>query len=418
MQTFGWNFLQFARSVDNLNQEIIDDIKELAGAYFLDKNGLNACYFCVHRPGANFEGMAAFKTVWSSIDSSEAPVVRRYKEKKKDESDDQQPSLRALAYNEDRCLWITADYDAVGNKPEKDATLDDPCAILGDEPEKGATLDDPCANLKDHWRQHKSQDEDKLPPYIHLHDMPCRTLVALPLKHLEQKLGILVIEFDRQIPITKGARREAKLLQKALGRILWLQDAAVAQRGGTRKAFEELKNVISDSASPIDLPKMFFAHSKNSDETVVKTIENLVKENYGNQLVLSPWTQMAEPGQITDQIVSEISSCQYGICYLSERVENTAERAENTAGDTTQQKYVDNSNVLIEAGMMNALRNNRFAQTVAWIPVRENDELTEPMPFDFVAQRMIRVHRDKNGKLMEEDFKEELKKRIEAMIKD
>ena len=52
---------------------------------------------------------------------------------------------------------------------------------------------------------------------------------------------------------------------------------------------------------------------------------------------------MANPGQITDQLVDEISRSQYGICYLSELTNRPA-------GKAKQQKYVDNPNVLIEAG--------------------------------------------------------------------
>ena len=120
MQTFGWNLLQFARSVDNLPQEIVDGMKELTSAYFLRKDGLGAIYFCVHRTGATFEGMPAFKTVWSSEQSSEAQVVRRF-----GESRTESPNIRALAYNEDRCLWVTATHDVKGNRPPDGATLDD-----------------------------------------------------------------------------------------------------------------------------------------------------------------------------------------------------------------------------------------------------------------------------------------------------
>ena len=83
-------------------------MKDLASSYFLRKDGLDACYFCVHRTGATFEGMPALKTVWSSDPDSEAQVVRRFSEFV-DGKGAGSPSLRALAYNQDRCLWVTAD---------------------------------------------------------------------------------------------------------------------------------------------------------------------------------------------------------------------------------------------------------------------------------------------------------------------
>jgi len=387
IQSFGWTLLQFARSVDNLQQEIVDGMKELTAAYFLRKDGLGACYFCVHRTGAAFEGMPAFKTVWSSEQSSEAQVVRRFKDGNTSES----PSLRSLAYNEDRCLWVTANCDSAGDR------------------QRTATLDDHATGLKDHWREHSGEAQEQLPPYISMHDKPCRTLVALPLKHHGQKLGVLVVEFDRMIPITDGARQEAAFVREALGRILWLQDAAQSKQEGTRKAFEELKSVVSNSASSVDPPTIFLAHPGNSDTKVTDTIRRIVSDDYGDRLVLLPWDEMENPGQITDQIVQGISRCQFGICYLSQF-------ADEPKDDLTQQRYVDNPNVLIEAGMLYALRNTRAAPTTAWIPVREADDRTDPVPFDFVAERMIQVPRRKDGALLVEVFSEMIRKRIDAMM--
>jgi hypothetical protein len=388
-QTFGWSFLQFARSVDNLHDEILDGMKELASAYFLRKSGLGACYFCVLRTGAMFEGMPAFQTEWSSDPRSETQVVRRYRD---GSNIDESPSLRALAFNRDRCLWVTVDRDMEGEKTTDGATLDSV------DPKR----------LVDHWREHSGKDEEQLPSYIHMHDKPCRTLVALPLKHHGLKLGVLVIEFDRQIPITAGARQEAELIREALGRILWLQDASKAQQEGTRKAFEELKKVVSDSWSSVDPPTMFFAYPESSDKNLTNTVEEILQIDYSDRLVLLSWNQMSSPGQITDQIVEEISRCRYGICYLSELVEDSEQE--------NQQRYVDNPNVLIEAGMLHALRNSRLAPTTAWMPIREADDRTEAVPFDFVAERMLQVPREEDGTLRIERFKEEFKKGIDALI--
>lgn len=389
MQTFGWNLLQFARSVDNLTQEIVDGMKELTSAYFLSKGGIGACYFCVHRTGATFEGVPAFKTVWSSEENSETQVVRRYKSSSSNES----PSLRALAYNEDRCLWVTATYNTDRNQQPDGATLDNV----------------PADGLADQWRIHAVEDEKALPPYVRLHDNPCRTLLALPLAHHGQKLGVLVVEFERQIILTVGARQEVDFMREALGRILWLQDAAMSQQNGTRKAFEQLKVVVTDNTSSIDPPTIFFAYPENSDLTVISSIKRTIVDAYGSRLKLSAWDEMASPGQITDHLVDEISRSKYGICYLSELTKRPASKSK-------QQKYIDNSNVLIEAGMMYALRNSRLSPTTAWIPVREAENWTEPVPFDFVAERMILVPRGNNGKLQSVKFDEEIKKGMDAML--
>ncbi len=389
MQTFGWNLLQFARSVDHLNQDIVNGMKEVTTAYFLSKEGLGACYFAVHRTGAMFEGEQALKTVWSSEANSEAQVVRRFREKGSAES----PSLRALAYNDDRCLWVTSVH---GNADEGgDPTLDDA---------------DP-QDITDLWREHSSKNAGagELPRYISLHDKPCRTLVALPLKHHGEKLGVLVIEFDRRIPITSGAREEARLVQEALGRVLWLQDASKSQHEDTRKAFEQLRNIVTESRSTVDPPTVFFAFPGNSDPMVISAIKDKLQVDYRDQLKLISWDEMASPGQITDQVVNAVSHCKYGICYLSER-------AECETDEPVDQTFSDNANVLIEAGMLYALRHSRMSSTVAWIPVRESSEVSGTVPFDFVAERMIQVPRGEDGSVVAGEFSDKLQNGIDAML--
>ena len=85
------------------------------------------------------------------------------------------------------------------------------------------------ADLIDQWSEHPASDDEKLPRYKSLHDKPCRTRLAQPLKHAGQKLGVLVVEFSRVISITAGALREADFLARTFGRILWLQDSAESQ---------------------------------------------------------------------------------------------------------------------------------------------------------------------------------------------
>lgn len=386
MQSFGWNLLQFARSVDSLSQGIIDDMKEVTSTYFLRKEGLGACYFCVHRTGAMFEGVQALKTVWSSEQNSESQVVRRFRERGSSES----PNLRALAYNEDRCLWIT------------------PSTLKSDDTNLTLESAGP-ESLVDQWRERTDDNDLKLPGYVRLHDNPCRTLVALPLRHHGEKLGVLVVEFDRQIPITTGARQEAMLVQEALGRILWLQDAAQSQQEGTRKAFEQLKNIVNQSTSSVDPPTLFFAFAGKADALVTDAVKKIISDDYQNRIVLISWDHMDNPGQITDQVVKEISRCKYGICYLSEP-------APVKSPNSKKQKFVDNANVLIEAGMLYALRSSHLAATVAWIPIRESEELTDSVPFDFVTERMVKVPRDQKGDLLLEQFENELRSKLDAML--
>ena len=49
-----------------------------------------------------------------------------------------------------------------------------------------------------------------------------------------------------------------------------------------------------------------------------------------------------------------------------------------------------------------------MASTVAWMPIREEDERTDSVPFDFVTERMIQVSRKEDGLLMIDQFNEQL----------
>lgn len=93
--------------------------------------------------------------------------MRRFRLRDNSES----PNLRALAYNEDRCLWITVASSIEGSAQ---ATLES----VGAE------------NLVDQWRERTDEADLNLPNYVRLHDSPCRTLVALPLRHHGDKLGV------------------------------------------------------------------------------------------------------------------------------------------------------------------------------------------------------------------------------------
>ena len=84
--------------------------------------------------------------------------------------------------------------------------------------------------------------------------------------------------------------------------------------------------------------------------------------------------------------------------------------------ESIEQRYVDNSNVLIEAGMLHALRSSRLASTVAWIPIREADDRTDSIPFDFVTERMIQVPRESNGALMVDEFVGKMITGLDAML--
>jgi hypothetical protein len=117
------------------------------------------------------------------------------------------------------------------------------------------------------------------------------------------------------------------------------------------------------------------------------------------------WQEIADAGAITSQIADRIVRSRYGICYFSEPDPSDAGH-----------KYVDNPNVIFEAGMLHALINAPDAPPSGWIPVREDD--SPPAPFDFADQRIERIPRDADGKVDEERFRKQIRRRMAALLKE
>ncbi len=64
-------------------------------------------------------------------------------------------------------------------------------------------------------------------------------------------------------------------------------------------------------------------------------------------------------------------------------------------------RFEDNPNVLFEAGMFQMLHQLRDdpadSEVARWIPVREAEELTTDIPFDFAADRIVIVPRESDS---------------------
>jgi hypothetical protein len=60
-------------------------------------------------------------------------------------------------------------------------------------------------------------------------------------------------------------------------------------------------------------------------------------------------------------------------------------------------EFVDNANVIFEAGMLQANTNAPAQIPTGWIPIREKN--SPHPPFDFAAQRTILIKRSKGGGL-------------------
>jgi hypothetical protein len=63
--------------------------------------------------------------------------------------------------------------------------------------------------------------------------------------------------------------------------------------------------------------------------------------------------------------------------------------------------------------MFHALTSSSGGQS-RWIPLRE--EHSGAPPFDFAADRLLKIGRNSNGQLNEQAFRSEIKKRLNALL--
>ena len=375
MITFGWSLRQFVNSVDYLTDDVFEAIKTLTHDYLLRDDGFGACYFSVLRPGIKVDGEEALKIIWSSDPNTETNVVRLYGDDGKSI-----PSLRAFAYRNKRPIWIM-------DKNRK--------KLLTDKVQ--------LENLWP-WPTDDQPDNEKLPKYIHMHSDDAYTFIAAPLRNLTIDLGLLVIEFSSVIPHNSTAQEEVELIRESCSQLIWLHDITQEREKGTRTALKCLEENVGHMFSSVR-PTLFFAYSSKADEKVLTIIREVLTE-LKEHFELRDWQEMTKTGEINDQIIREISRCRYGICYFSEEKKEEDEKGKKSV------TYTDNSNVLVEAGMLQALRGGNEGEG-NWIPIREG---TTPAPFDLSGQRTINIQRKKNGTFNATKFEEEFRKMLADLL--
>jgi len=80
--------------------------------------------------------------------------------------------------------------------------------------------------------------------------------------------------------------------------------------------------------------------------------------------------------------------------------------------------YIDNANVVFEAGMLHARTiaddPSSGREPTGWIPMREED--SPRAPFDFAAERILIVPRFRDGALNEDRLREMLRARINTLL--
>ena len=360
VRTFGDHLRQFTRSVDIVDEQTVDAVRDLIYTYV--SNELDAAYFSLayeqqvdDRPG--------LRTVWSSANQQHATTIRN--------AAGDYTSQISVSFDQCKPLWVV-----------------DP---------KGGSLRQ-ADSYVDLW-----SEVPDLPRYQTPINRDMKTSIIVPLIHWSRVLGVIYLESTAYLEIADVTKDELTLLADAVAILLELRQANRAQITGTREAVNELSVTLRNTKFPrLTKPQLFVAFSGRADDDVVGVIQQILDE-FSDALRVVQWNGIEESGSITLGLIEEIARSRFGICYLSEPDEG--------AGN----EYSDNPNVLFEAGMLHSLTNSPIATPTGWVPIRERR--APKIPFDFASERILIITRSNDGRLAEETFRADLRKRVEALLR-
>jgi hypothetical protein len=236
------------------------------------------------------------------------------------------------------------------------------------------------------------------------------TSVMHPLRRGGKPIGMLEFASKAYIEPTPASQDEVTTLAETISRAYRMYDVRETQRQNTNHALELLESSLTtESWTRLALPKIFVAYPGGGSldgevlaehKRVIGEIRKVVND-FDHLLTAVFWEDINQSGSINDQVIAEITSSEFGLCYFSEPSDGS---------------YADNDNVLFEAGMMQALTNSPGALLRAWLPIRERDSVA--LPFDVAGERMLKVHRDEGGRLDVAAFADALRGRLLALLEE
>ena len=360
VRTFGDHLRQFARSVDIVDQQTVDSVRDLIYEYV--SNELDAAYFSLACE-QQVDDRVGLRTVWSSENQHHATTIRN--------AAGRYTSQISVSFDQCKPLWIV-------------------------DPERGSLRH--ADSYVDLW----SEVLD-LPKYQAPVNRDMKTSIIVPLVHWSRILGVIYLESTSYLEIAEVTKDELTLLADAVAILLELRQANNAQLTGTRAAVSELSLTLRNTKFPrLTKPQIFIAFSGQADDGVIGVIQEVLGE-FSAALRVVQWNRIEESGSITLGLIEEIARSRFGICYFSEPTEDAVNG------------FSDNPNVLFEAGMLHSLTNSPAATPTGWIPIRE--KRSPKIPFDFASERILIISRTNDGRLAQETFRADLRKRVEALLR-
>ena len=177
-----------------------------------------------------------------------------------------------------------------------------------------------------------------------------------------------------------------------------------------RKNFSKIVNDIRSIAEP---KIIFVASPKKRDEDVWDAIDSVLKKKkYKVRFTVIKWDEKTQPGNIVNQIIGDAMESAIGICLISEKMVET----KSSQGKKVMIAH-DNTNVVFEAGVFQALVDNPDRLCKALVPIREDESLAGQPFFDISQDRICVINRDEKHKFLSDDFKEKFEKIIDDALK-
>jgi hypothetical protein len=366
--TFGDVLMQFANSIDHVDDVTFDRIGDQVKRYVAKQ--LDVQYFDFQVETMVDDDRPGLVKVWAS----EGAEGRSANPRTIHTDPDDPTSYRnqtSYAYATRRPLWIV-------------------CA------DKSPLYEG--EDFHDDWSH-----SEGVPQYQQPIDRDLKTSVIIPVIHEDDLLGVINLESETYVESTRVARQELRLIAQAIAELYLARGATRHQNDTTQDAIQELQKVLeADDLPTLTKPRIFIASSGRADEQVVDSI-NKVLDEFDSFLVPLLWSLSSTSGNITAQILEDITRSRFGLCYFSE--------PDDESGDPA---YRDNPNVIFEAGMLHSLTNAPTEHPTGWIPIREVD--SPPMPFDFAQQRTLMVPRESDGGLDIEAFESQLAILVDSLV--
>ena len=247
-------------------------------------------------------------------------------------------------------------------------------------------------------------DLEEIPEYQTI--MPnekIKTSIIVPFYELEKERrylrGVANYEIPDILPFNKECQNEILTLTDTISELLNLYNVRARQEHNSNYAIHRLESKLETFNAMLRKNKVFIASPSKGNRDVKEVILKVLKEHYG-EIEIVDWENNSETGSISQKMFDDINSSRYGICYFSE-------------WSKEKERYIDNSNVMFEAGLMHSKFTTFNDETPLWIPIREKESLD--FPFDVQGFNTLIVPRDEKKKLELERFEEMLKKFMGSM---